>query len=153
MPTPNYATDLAPKPAVAIREQSKPEAWFEHSPPDFPAGLTVPDYPGWGAGAIHLNSFERAEVARYIASPTEEVFASLRLPDAIAKAAEFRTMFADPKYKAWSASNNFARLGQWRQGVGSAVIGNIDAVPESMDETGAGTAPPDPILPPGANEP
>jgi hypothetical protein len=149
----NYATSIAPKPAVAIREQSKPEAWFEPSVPDFPAGLTVPVYPGWGAGTYTLNSFERGQVDRYIANPADAVLATLTLPAAIAKANEFKTMFADPKYKAWFATKQLARIGQWKLAVGSAVIGNIDAVPESMDNTGAGTPPPDEVLPSGANVP
>jgi hypothetical protein len=149
----NYATSLAPKPAVAIREQSKPEAWFEPSVPDFPAGLTVPVYPGWGAGTYTLNSFERAEVNRYIADPTDAVLATLTLSAAITKANEFKTMFADPKYKAWFATKKFAEIAQWKLAVGSAVTANITAVPESMDDTGAGTPPPDEVLPPGANVP
>lgn len=149
----NYATSIAPKPAAAIREQTRPEAWFEHSEPGLPAGLTLPVYPSWGAGTSTLNSFERAEVDRYLADPTDTVLASLTLPDAIAKANEFKTLFADAKYKAWFATKQFARIGQWRHAVGSAVIANITAIPESMDDTGAGTPPPDEILPPGASVP
>ncbi|MEY2500582.1 MAG: hypothetical protein QOI07_916 [Verrucomicrobiota bacterium] len=148
MSTPNYATSIAPKPFVAAGENTPPAAWFYESTRPLPGGVTLPTYPGT------LNSYERAEVARFIADPTDATLASLRLPDAIDKAIEFQTVFADPAYQAWEAAVKLDRIAQWKLSVGSSVSDNVDSVPASLDETGAGGTPPSTSTPPvGGGEP
>jgi hypothetical protein len=144
--TPNYADSIAPKPSVAIREQSTPPPWFVHSPPALPSGLTLPTYPGT------LNAAERAEVERYILNPTDAVLATLSLPDAIAKANQFKTRNEDPKYRAWLASSEIDKIAQWRDSVGSGVAANDGAVPVSLDVTGVGTPRSGDVIPPGDDD-
>lgn len=150
MSTANYAVSLAPKPAVAIRDQTPVPAWFSHTSPDLPSGLTTPTFPG------SLTPIEQAEVRRWLAAPEHHrptVLTQLTQRAAVAKVEEYVAYYADPKYLAWKASNELDRIGQWRNATGSAVIANIDALSKSLDGTGAGDPRPGDILLPGENEP
>lgn len=149
MTSDNYALAIAPKPSAAIREQTSPETWFEHSAPDLPGGLTQPTYPGT------LNIAEQQEVGRWLIAQESErpaVLLKLTQRNAIAKVEEYKTYFANPKYIAWNASNKLDRISQWRAGLGSALIANDEAVPISLDETGAGTPRSTAIVPIGSGK-
>lgn len=148
MPTNLTATEYE-RTRYAPTDLSEPPQWWEHTPPNLPG--TPPVYEGWGAGTGTLNSFERAEVDRYIANPTDAVLASLTLPDAIAKANEFKTYFATADYKAWRAANWGARRAQSKFFHADALINNKATTPVSSDGTGS-TPPPD-TQPPGTNVP
>lgn len=150
MATQNYATTIAPKASTAIREQTSAPWWFEHAEPAKPGGLTVPTFPGT------LSLSERAEVEIWLAASDcqkPEILLTLTSRFSIAKVEEYKTYFADPKYAAWSASNQLDRIAQWRNATGSAVIGNEDALPVSLDVTGVGTPRSGDILPPGEDVP
>lgn len=136
-------TDYAPK------ETSEPPQFFIHTAPALPG--SPPIYPGWGAGTSTLNSYERAEVDRYIENPTPAVLASLRLPDAIAKATEFQTYFATAAYQAWRGANQAARRAQWKFFNADALINNKGTMSISSD--GVGASPPPATQPPGTNVP
>lgn len=153
MATPNYATSIAPKPFVAAADNTPDQSWFAHSKRTIPP-TSLPVYPSWGAGTYTLNSFERAEVDRYIANPNDTTLATLRLPDAIAKAIEFKTYFATNAYKAWLASVRLDRIAQQKLAIGTAIEDNLAAIPASLDATSqVGTPPSGSVIPPADEEP
>lgn len=150
MPT-NLNTTEYERTRYAPTDAAEPPAWWEHTPPDLPG--TPPVYEGWGSGTGTLNSFERAEVDRYIANPTDAVLASLTWPDAIAKANEFKTYFATAAYKAWRAANYGARRAQAKFFHADSLINNKDTLAVSSDPAGSGSTPPPDNQPPGTNVP
>jgi len=132
-------------------DNTDPPLWFQHTPPALPG--VPPIYTGWGAGAVTLNSYERSEVDLYLATRTDETLATLRLPDAIKKANDFKTYFATPAYKAWFASDRVGRRSQWKLLNADGIINNKATTSISADATGAGSTPPPPNIPPGTNVP
>lgn len=148
----NLQTTLYERTLYAPEERSDPPAWFLHTSPALPA-TSLPIYPGWGAGTVPLNSYERGEVDRYIANPTDAVLATLRLPDAIAKANQFKIYFATAAYQAWFASNRGARSAQWKFFNADALINTKATVSVSADNTGSGSGAPPDYQPPGTNVP
>lgn len=148
----NLQTTLYERTDYAPREVSEPPAWFLDTPPALPA-TSLPDYPGWGAGAVTFNSYERAEIDRYIANPTDAVLRTLRLPDAITKANEFKTYFATAAYKTWFATRWSNRRAEWKFFTADALINTKSTVSKSADVTGAGSGAPPANQPPGTNVP
>jgi hypothetical protein len=69
---------------------SAPNPFHKSTLPAAPVSPAAPAYPGT------LNAAEQAEVQRYLLNPTDVTLATLRLPDAIAKAAAYKTYYADP---------------------------------------------------------
>jgi hypothetical protein len=148
----NLQTTLYERTLYAPEERSDPPAWFNPTPPALPV-TSLPVYPGWGTGTVILNSYERAEVDRYIANPTDSLLASLRLPDAIAKANEFKTYFATPAFQAWFASKESTRRAQWKFFNADALINAKGTVSQSADTAGGGSGAPPDYQPPGTNVP
>lgn len=136
----NLNTTLYERPYYAAQEQSVPPAWFRHTPPTHPVTPVAPTYPGT------LNSFERAEVQRYLDNPTDAVLATLTLPDAIAKANEFKTYYADAIIMAYIDADRMTRVAQWKQFCADALIASKETQSPSGDTGGAGSDPPDPAL-------
>jgi hypothetical protein len=71
-----------------------------------------------------LNAAEQAEVQRYLLNPTDVTLATLRLPDAIAKAAAYKTYYADPAIVAWRAAVHEADIAQRIYTRADALISN-----------------------------
>jgi hypothetical protein len=120
-----------------------------HSPklPAHPGSPSAPAYPDT------LNAAEQAEVQRYLANPTDAVLASLRLPDAIAKATAYKTYYADPAIVAWRAAKHEADVAQRILTRADALINNEASTAISADNTGTGGAVPPSNQPPGGNTP
>lgn len=142
----NYASSIAPKPYIAAADGTPVDSAFRGSVRPLPAGITLPD-------VSLLNSFERAELHRYLANPGPATLATLRRPDAITAAEAWRDILEDPEYQAWVASTKLDQIGQWKNAVGSATAANASAVPASLAADGIGTAPAEPILEPEPSEP
>lgn len=141
----NYATEIAPKPSAAIREQTPPEYWFEHTSPAAPVGAPV--YPG------QLNSTERAEVDRWLSAipgQRAEILASMATRTAILKVAEFETYYDSAPYQAWVVEDKLERIQQWRNKVAEVVTDSTEAVPDACAEpvqtVDSGTIGTDPIV-------
>jgi hypothetical protein len=120
-----------------------------HKPmlPPAPVSPAAPAYPGT------LNAAEQTEVQRYLLNPTDATLATLRLPDAIAKANAFKAYYADPAIVAWRAAVHEADVAQRILTRADALISNEPTTPISSDNAGAGSTPPPAYLPPGANTP
>jgi hypothetical protein len=144
----NYATTLGDRPYHTDVAAGDPPPEFAETPPVHPVSPSAPAYPGT------LNSAERAEVDRYLNTPTDAVLCSLRLKRAIDKANEFKTYYADPAIQAYLFARKLARKAQWRLAHADAIVNNLAAIPPLGDPTGiGGGTPPDPAVPPGHNVP
>lgn len=109
-------------------------AWFRHAAASGkPAAPAFPDT---------LNAAEQAEVQRYLVIPTDAVLATLRLPDAIAKANAYKTYLNDPAYLSWLDADRLTRDAQWRWSRADALDASAGTTPPSQDDTGGGSAPP-----------
>lgn len=97
------------------------------------------------------NSAERAQVDRYLASPTPATLLTLILPAAIKMAEAYQTYSATAAYLAWQAANYSARGAQYRLFIGDALVLNKTAVSKSSDVTGVGSGAPDPFVTPVEN--
>jgi hypothetical protein len=115
--------------------------------PAAPISPAAPSFPGT------LNSAERAEVQRYLNTPTDAVLNSLTLRAAITMAKAYKTYYADPAIVAWRAAMFEAGLAQRILARSDALINNEGTTSVSADATGAGASPPPASQPPGTNTP
>lgn len=125
----NYASEIAPKPYTASREQTPPEPWFEHDSPVAPGGAPV--YPGL------LNATERGEVDRWLSAiPGQrvEILANMTTRAAILKVAEFETYYDSAPYQAWIIEDKLERIQQWRNKVAEMVTDTTADVPVACAE-------------------
>lgn len=125
----NYATEIAPKPSAAIREQTPPEPWFEHTSPAVPGGAPV--YPG------ALNAIERGEVDRWLSAidgQRDEILSHMTTRAAILKVTEFETYYASAPYQAWLTEDKLERIQQWRNEVAAAVTGSTADTPDTCED-------------------
>ncbi|MEN3369935.1 MAG: hypothetical protein V7609_2078 [Verrucomicrobiota bacterium] len=112
--------------------------------PGSPTAIAYPDT---------LNAAEQEEVQRYLTMPTDAVLASLRLPDAIAKATAYKTYNANPAIIAWRAAVFEADVAQRILTRADGLINNEGTTSIAADPTGAGASPPPAYQPPGTNTP
>jgi hypothetical protein len=143
----NLNTTLYERAYYSANEHSDPPSWFRHTPPAHPATPAAPTYPGT------LNSFERAEVQRYLNSPTDSVLASLTLPAAITKANEYKTYYASPVIQAYLDAARATRKAQWQLFCADAIVASKLTLSPSSDDSGTGGDPPVPEIPPSDNIP
>ena len=126
---------------------SHPNPFHKPTRPSAPGSPAAPTWPGT------LNAAERAEVQKYLMVPNDQTLNSLTLRAAIAKAREFKTYYTDPAIIAWRAAVHEADVAQRILTRSDALINNEGTTSVSADPTGAGSSPPPPNQPRGANTP